>query len=463
MPRPPRPVTKARVIEHTFSPRGAAQQLFSCRDAEVLIAGPAGTGKSLAALNKLNAVALKYPHMKGLICRKTQASLTSSALATWRKLVIPKLIETGYVYFYGGGPEDPPQYRYANGSAINIGGMDKSSKIMSTEYDMVFVQEATELTEEDWESITTRLRNWVMPYQQLIADCNPAQPTHWLHLRTQTGRTTELLSRHEDNPALFDDEGRVTEQGRIYIEKLDNLSGVRYLRLRKGIWAAAEGVIYDTWDDNLHLIDPFTIPAEWQRYMAIDFGFTNPTVIQWWAVDPDGRLYLYREIYKTKTLVEDHARAMLNIVNPKKRKKWQETEPVAIICDHDAEGRATFERHTGRSTVAAKKDVKEGIEAVKSRLKIASDGKPRIFIMRGCTVERDLDLDDAKKPASTYEEVSGYVWASGKHNEEPLKENDHGCDAMRYVVSQLDLVGRPSIRSFSMRGPRRGSTRSALS
>ena len=106
--------------------------------------------------------------------------------------------------------------------------------------------------------------------------------------------------------------------------------------------------------------------------------------------------------------------------------------------------------------------MKEGIEAVQSRMKIAKDGKPRIFIMRGCTVERDPDLDDAKKPASTYEEVSGYVWASGKHNEEPLKENDHGMDAMRYIVSQIDLVGRPSIRSFSQYGPRRGSVAKLL-
>ena len=449
--------TNNKVIEHVFKPRGAAQQLFSCRDDEVLIVGPAGTGKSLAALNKLNALALKYPRMKGLIVRKTQTSLTSSALATWRKLVIPELAQAQYVYFYGGGPEEPPQYRYANGSTINIGGMDKASKIMSTEYDVVFVQEATELVEDDWEAITTRLRSWVMPYQQIIADCNPAQPTHWLHMRCLSGRTTQLQSRHEDNPALFNDDGTVTEQGKVYLDKLDRLTGVRYLRLRKGIWAAAEGVIYDSWDDSQHLIDPFPIPEEWPRYWAVDFGFTNPFVLQFWAVDPDGRLYLYREIYKTKTLVEDHARHVLEIVNPDGTRKWKEPQPVAIICDHDAEGRATFERYLGRSTVAAKKNVVEGIQAVQSRLKIAADGKPRLFIMRGCTVERDSALDDAKKPTSTHEEVTGYVWANGKHNEEPLKENDHGCDAKRYIVAQIDLVGRPSIRSFSQYGPRKGS------
>ena len=63
---------------------------------------------------------------------------------------------------------------------------------MSTEYDMIYVQEATELTEDDWEALTTRLRNGRAPIQQLIADCNPAEPTHWLKARCDSGQTRML-------------------------------------------------------------------------------------------------------------------------------------------------------------------------------------------------------------------------------------------------------------------------------
>lgn len=412
--------------------------------------GPAGTGKSLSCLEKLNLQAIKYSGMRGLIVRKTQVSLTSSALVTWRKLVVPELMQDGYITFYGGGPEEPAQYRYANGSKINIGGMDKATKIMSTEYDVVYVQEATELVEDDWESITTRLRNWVMPYQQLMSDCNPSYPTHWLNLRGKSGRTTFLESRHEDNPALFDEQGNITPQGAEYMRKLDNLTGVRYLRLRKGIWAASEGVIYDQWDDEANIIEPFMIPKEWPRYWSVDFGFTNPFVCQFWAEDPDGRLYLYREIYRTQRLVEDHARFIMSIVRPNGR--WREPEPVAVICDHDAEDRATLERHLGRSTVPATKTVSDGLQAVQARIKKAGDGKPRLFIMRGATIDRDNSLSDRKVPASTEEEIPGYVWAPVKEGnalkDEPLKKDDHGCDAMRYIVAQVDLIGRPRIRSF---------------
>jgi phage terminase large subunit len=71
--------------------------------------------------------------------------------------------------------------------------------------------------------------------------------------------------------------------------------------------------------------------------------------------------------------------------------------------------------------------------------------------MRGALVERDSDLDAAKKPACTEEEVAGYVWAVKPGNkaglkEEPVKENDHGMDGMRYIVAERDLGGRPRVR-----------------
>jgi len=105
-----------------------------------------------------------------------------------------------------------------------MAGMDKATKIMSSEFDMIYVGEATELTENDWEMLATRLRNGVMPYQQLIADCNPEAPTHWLKVRVDTGKTTGLDSRHEDNPVYYDAEGQLTDQGRPYINRLDNLT-----------------------------------------------------------------------------------------------------------------------------------------------------------------------------------------------------------------------------------------------
>lgn len=415
-----------------FEPRGAALAVFTNKSPEVLLAGPAGTGKSRAALEKLHLCASKYAGMRGLILRKTRRSLTQAAMVTLEKIVLDPVDGVQF-------RTTEQEYRYPNGSAVIVAGLDKASKVMSQEYDVAYVQEATELTEDDWESLTTRLRNGVMPYQQLLADCNPDAPSHWLKHRADRGAVVMLESRHEDNPALWDDEtGDWTDFGRVYIDKLDSLTGVRYQRLRLGRWAAAEGIVYEGWDRAIHLLNPFPIPTDWPRYWAIDFGYTHAFICQWWAEDPDGRLYRYREIYKTQRLVEDHARDMLDLSKG-------EPKPRAIICDHDAEGRATLERHLGMKTTPAKKTVQDGIQAVAARLRPAGDGRPRLFLVRDAVVERDPALDDAKRPCSTEEEFDGYVWdtrAGRKKGEEPVKENDHGLDALRYMVAHQDLKHR---------------------
>lgn len=457
-----------------YEPHGAAADLFRTRESEVCIAGPAGTGKSLSALFRVHLAALNNPGIRCLIVRKTAVSLGSTTLVTFEKKVATHALASRIVYWFGGSAREPACYRYQNGSVIVVGGMDKPAKIMSAEYDLVFADEATELTETDWEYIATRLRNGALSWQQQIAACNPDHPSHWLKQRCERGSTKMLVSQHRDNPVYYNRDGTMTEKGIEYIEgKLGKLTGVRKLRLKDGVWAAAEGLIYETWDDTVHLVDPRPIPDEWTRWWAVDFGYTNPFVLQCWAEDADGRLWLYREIYRTKTLVEDHAKRILREVqrcndccNSKEtahdchacdqcRLEWIEPKPRAIICDHDAEDRATLEKHLGMSTVAAHKGVSDGIQSVQARLKAAGDGRPRLFIVRGALVERDGELDAAKKPCSTQEEVTGYVWDRGTAQQQaadkppkeaPVKVNDHGMDALRYAVAELDVGGRPRIR-----------------
>lgn len=468
----------ATLLEHVYAPRGTARAIMTDRSPEILVSGPAGTGKSRACLEKLALCAKKYPGMKGLIVRQTLASLGASALATWRQHVIDKDLDCGEVWYYGGSREEPAQYVFANGSRIHIGGMDKPSKIMSTEYDMIYVQEATEFKREGWEAANSRLRNGVMPYQQLIADCNPDSQYHWLYTRcTIDGKCKMYASVHEENPLYFDQitdpfTGEThyvaTKAGAAYIARLDALTGVRYLRLRKGLWVAAEGVIYEQYDAARIVIDPFPIPPEWTRFWAVDFGYVHPFVLQCWAQAPTGDLILYREIYMTSRTVDEHARDIMacvsvedpNFVMPLDRngkerqrfafhgRKWTEPRPRAIICDHDAEGRATLARELNMATTPADKAVDAGIQRVQVRFRDAT-----IKIFRNALVERDARLEMLERPTCTIEEIPGYVWdrRTGKIEgeiDQPLKDKDDGCDTMRYVVAHCDPTMQPGIRSM---------------
>jgi PBSX family phage terminase large subunit len=410
-----------------YRPYGVAREIFKRRDDELVLSGPAGTGKSRGLLEKMHAVAQKYDGSRQLIVRKTRTSLTTTTLVTFEQLVLPpgaaEMSHSGAVY--------------PNGSVINFGGMDKATKIMSSEYDIIACFEATEFTEDDWESLSTRLRWDRLPYQQLAGDCNPSAPKHWLKQRANNGKTVMLESRHEDNPTLWDG-SKWTRKGIAYIGKLDKLSGARYLRLRKGIWAAAEGMVYDDYDAAVHLVDRFDIPRDWPRIWVVDFGYTNPFCWQAWARDRDGRLFRYKEIYRTQRLVEDHAKAILKATEGEPR-------PIAIICDHDAEDRATLERHLGLVTAGAYKSISPGIQATQRRLKKAADGRARIFFLRDSLVDRDEALVDSHLPTCTEEEIESYVWpqntnAKRGQGEHPVDKDNHGMDTMRYSVAFWDSL-----------------------
>ena len=391
-----------------YEPRGGALRLMRCRDRQVLMDGPAGTGKTLAILTKIDAALRRWPGARGLVVRKTRASMSQSVLVTYEEKVLPE----GDPLKDGPSREHRTSYVYPNGSELVVGGMDKADRIMSTEYDIIGVVEATELTEDDWEKLTTRLRNAVMPFQQLISDCNPAGPQHWLNQRCLKGQTTRVLSRHEDNPTVTED----------YLDTLRALTGARRARLYEGKWVAQEGLVYPEWGD-ANLIDE--MPAGWQAWRklrSIDFGFTNPFVCLWGAVDGDGRLYIYREWYRTQIIVSDHAARIKELSGDERYE--------ATAADHDAEDRATLHR-AGVLTVPARKAISPGIQAVEERIRPAGDGRPRLFLLRTALVEADPLLIEAKKPYSTEQEFGEYIWPKGQDGkpmkEVPVDDNNHGC------------------------------------
>lgn len=399
---------------------------------EVILTGPYETGKTFATLTKLHLLLCLFPKSRGLLLRRTYKSLVNSGIVTYEQKVLPVPPDHPKSQVKKFGGEWPEFYRYPNGSRLVIGGLDNPDKVLSAEYDFINVIQSEEVPLDGWEKLTGRAsgRAGNAPFTQIMGDCNPGPPTHWIKQRP----TIQLLeTRHEDNPRLFNQEaGEWTEHGRKTLKILDALTGVRYKRGRLGLWVAAEGQIYE-YDPVVHLTKRFAIPAAWRRFRVVDFGYTNPFVCQWWAIDPDGRMIRYREIYMTRRTVRRHAEQI---------KLLSTGENIeTTICDHDSEDRATLEEN-GIPTKAADKRVKVGIEKVEERLAKAGDGRPRILFLEDSLVEVDPELKVNYKPVCTDEEFGTYVWATsadGKPNkEEPLKQDDHGMDATRYAVMHVD-------------------------
>lgn len=421
--------TKRNLSSTDYVAFGAAKALFETTDEITCLSGPAGTGKSRASLEYIHRKLLSFPKSRALMARQTRSSMTETTMVTYEENVLAN----GFGHMYEGvGRRSRSSYRYDNGSEFIMGGLDLVTRLMSSEYDLIYVPEAIETTESDIESLTSRLRNGKMDVQRLIMDTNPGPPTHWLKQAANAGRVLMLESRHEDNPRLYRN-GAWTEEGIRYIGILDRLTGARRDRLRFGRWVQAEGVVYPQWDAARHLVNRFAIPDTWRKFRAIDFGYTNPFVCQWWALSPDDEMYLYRELYMTGRTVRSHAE-QINQFEPS-------SEFEATIADHDAEDRATLSE-CGIDTIAATKDMTRGIQGMQERLKPRGNGRHGLYVMRDSLIEIDPALVEAKKPMGLAQEIEGYVWpqvtAGRLVSESPIKLDDHSCDAARYAAMYAD-------------------------
>jgi phage terminase large subunit len=422
--------------EAEYTPRGGCAQFFYCRDHEFIAEGPAETGKTLAACWKVHLLALKYPGMNGAIVRKTQKSVYGTVLQTFKRVIKNAPVEP-----YGGSR--PEQYIYANGSTIWVGGMDNPDKVLSSERDFFYVNQAEELTIDDWEKMTTRTtgRGAVMPYTFTFGDCNPGGSKHWIRARAQAGALNLIRTTHRDNPRLYTSGGILTPDGQRTMETLQSLTGVRRKRLLDGIWATAEGAVYDGFDAALHVTErPESEMKAW--FLACDEGYTNPAVILLVGQDSDLRLHIHRQFYRRGVLQADYvetAREWCDEIRQKAVERFRaenhgitESQKYDIpgctaYVDEAAAGLIADMRDAGINTFGSKGRVLDGIQAVQNMLQIKGDNRPRLTVDPSCT--------------DVINEFESYIWKPEK--DEPVKENDHAMDALRYLVIKVESIISP--------------------
>lgn len=421
----------AKRIDVNFEFRGGNKELILARDPDVMIAGPAGTGKTFAAVAKLHFIAMKYPNSRQLMARKTLESLKSGALATYTGKIQP---EKYGVRPFGGNKFSPAEFQYPNGSVILVVGMDKADKVLSTEFDVIYVNEATEITESDWETLRGRLRNGVVPYQMIFGDLNPSGVRHWANLRMNAGRSRRITSNHKDNPAFWDKEKEDwTPLGKNYIGvMLEGLTGARRKRLLKGEWASAEGIVYDSFDPDVHIREVDV--TGWRAAMGVDVGTRNPTCILTAYQSPiDNHIHIKREFYQTGL----SSNRILDAVDQEARA----SDPDFIAVDPSAVAYIIDMQQKLLPAYPADNDILVGIQRVKSIIEAHTD-PPNDW------PEDEYDKFDPEPLFSVdpscenlISEFSMYAFKDDAkiETDKPVKEWDHSMDALRYVASRLIL------------------------
>lgn len=401
----------------------------------LLLTGSKNGGKSHLAAEKIHGYLLKYPGSTASLYRKAHEFAVKSIVPMMQFVI---------------GNDDRIKYIngvfvYDNGSRAYVAGMldqkqreaARSLRGAKGEPDIAWMEEANAFTRADFEEISANTRGKVAAWQQVILSTNPDMPQHWIYTDLILGNGAKVYySGVKDNPMASPAD----------FERLDRLTGVQRERLRDGKWVRAEGVVYDEFNPDVHIVDWFQIPDEWDKYRAVDFGYKNPFVCMWWAVDGDGAMYLYREIHEVEKLVEDLTPAIIRLTGSERI--------IDTVADHDAEDRATMERH-GIRTLTANKEVQRGIQEVKSRLSIQNNGRARLYILRGSLVDldgnkRDDTIGEDGAPISLAGEMTAYAWekyTDGKPNKEaPHKMFDHHQDPTRYMA--MRLVARAQARQY---------------
>lgn len=100
-------------------------------------------------------------------------------------------------------------------------------------------------------------------------------------------------------PARLSDNPYLAEDG-AYEQALLGLPEDQRRKLLDGDWSVMEGSAFPEFSPRLHTVKPFEIPDSWRKFRAADYGYSSHSAVLWFAVDPEGTLYVYRELYVSK-------------------------------------------------------------------------------------------------------------------------------------------------------------------
>lgn len=285
------------------------QKLFFEADTRfIAYGGSRGGGKSWAVRKKAQLLAIRYAGIRILLLRRTFPQLRENH-------ILPLMSDLLGVASY---KETEKAFLFPNGSRIKFGYCDSEADVLQyqgQEFDVIFLDEATQFTEYQFHTLTACLRGANDFPKRFYLTCNPGGVGHgWvkrLFLDRQYEKTenpadyTFIAARVYDNDALI-------SQDSGYVQMLENLPPDLRKAWLEGDWDIFAGQYFTEFKREIHVLEPFGIPAHWRRYFAMDYGL-DMLAGYWIAVDPAGRAYVYREVYESGLIISQAAKRILKM------------------------------------------------------------------------------------------------------------------------------------------------------
>jgi hypothetical protein len=272
--------------------------------------GSAGGGKSDAMIMASIIACITYKKISvGYFRRKfTQLEGAGGAIMRSQQL-LADMENKGLVKWNG----SKYRWTFVNGSIIQFAHLQHEHDVnnyQSQQFDIIAFDEATHFTRFQYRYMLSRNRgaNKSIPRRFVIMGTNPGGVGHsWFKEHFVNAGTPETVVNVEVEPGQFEehmfipaslaDNQALEEIDPEYRKNLENQPEHIRRQLLEGDWDAVEGVAFPEWRREHHVCEPFDIPDEWVRFRSMDWGFAKPYSVGWYAVDYDGRLYKYRELY----------------------------------------------------------------------------------------------------------------------------------------------------------------------
>ncbi len=368
-----------------------------------------------------------------------------------------------YVHHYDGQFND--LYLRTNGpdgkpgelSVLYCRHLKQVTKQLGMEISGYFIDQAEEVDEQVFSHVISRMTWWnakrraefkerygFFPDSFEILACNP--DPGWIKgfLLEQADENSPYYRDPRDRFELFE---TTTEHNRAnlspeYIEEMRRTHTQAWIdRFIDGSWDIRGGAVYPEFNEDIHGIEAFKIPAHWRRFISLDWGYDHYCSVYWGAVDEAGTLYVYDELFVRHMLVsqvaaEIHAKTRAHKVGP----QADENGGLIVWMDpatnsHDGVVERTvmgeFREHKIYG-LPANNSVDAGINKVAERLKYDKKAKPpirpKLFIFR-------------KNCPNLIRGLKVYIWQppnlQGISSGKPVKKDDDAVDSLRYLVMSV--------------------------
>lgn len=467
--------------------QGHGKDYWISREREVLNDGPARCGKTLCELWKLRYLCETFPGSRHLLARETRKAITESAAADLEA----KVLGPGHPAIGRQRRSHRDAYRWPNGSAIILHGLDNPDHLLSMELDTALVVQAEQVEDQGvWDGILSRLTGQACGFRQATLDVNPRGERHWIIKRareaiclrcgaivetgnpacqrcksTAFGRVQHLKWTHHDNPLLFDIEQQDwTPFGvELLTQTLGRLRGVRRKRLLEGLWVSEEGQIFEDWNGTVHritaslervgsgwvltvkspgwsvgnkdLMREARVPIDWFGAGA-DFGwFPDPGTFQVWAYDRFGRRFLIVQVHRLRKQLDWWAGVAADLYRefPFRYIAVDPSAPALIDAFNVRLG-PMCGRDGPMIALGADNTVRRqspdlaGIDLMRWGLKDPSGVVRTFFVRDSMRHGEDAELRESGRPTCVEDEIPEYVFERKKSTDQPTEKPSPDCD-----------------------------------